>query len=160
MTFNNLSELIARARKDNACEKGIEFALSCKSLEECIHTIPDHYRLWCLCQGYEQFIVDGSKLSGLNWRCLLIYQPQFSVHCDWSLLNGADWRYLLSSQPQFAIHCDWSKINGYDWRDLLIYQPQFSVHCDWSLLDGFDWCMLLSSQPQFALYKEESNDVQ
>ena len=104
MIFTTKEELILQAQKDGACEEGIKFATSCKSLYEIFETIDKYMRLWCLRKGYEQFAdhCDFEKLDGDAWSRLLRYQPQFADHCDWLKLDSLDWSTLLSRQPQFA----------------------------------------------------------
>ena len=132
MKFTNKDELIEQARKDGACKTGIEFAKSCKDLQEIFETIDKNMLLWCIRKGYEQF----------------------TDNCDWSKLNGYDWSYLLRAQPQFVDCCDWDKLIGRDWSRLLEFRPQFSYRCDWDKLTDLDWSNLLEIQPQLASYQK------
>ena len=156
MKFANKEELILQAKKDYACDKGIEFAESCKDLQEILETIDIYMLIWCLKQGYEQFAdhCDWSKLNGYNWRRLLISKPQYSDRCDWSAFDGYNLSWLLRYQPQFSDRCDWSKLDGGAWSRLLISQPQFADRCDWSKLSGDDLDFLLKNQPQFEAYRK------
>ena len=100
--FSSKIELLSQAKKDNACEEGLEWAKGKDSLETIIKEISLWYRIWCLEKGYSQFIDD----------------------CPWERLNGFNWSYILSSQPQFSDRCHWEKLNEYDWIYLLSFQPQ------------------------------------
>ena len=103
-TFNTLEELRAEWHVNDSCEEGVQFNLSCTTLNEVFEKCPIDFRVWRLLNGY----------------------LQFAEHCDWSKLGGDDWRELLSKQPQFAEHCYWAKLSGYNWRVLLSNQPQFN----------------------------------
>ena len=159
MKFTTKEELIAQAIQDDACYTGIEFANSCKSLNEIFETIDKDMRLWCLRKGYEQF-ADHAKLNefnAVNWRLILIDQPQLAEKCDkFNEFSVYDWRWLLSDQPQLAEKCDkLGKFDACNWRCLLIKQPQFSYRCDkWDEFDFNDWIWLLSYQPQLAAYRK------
>ena len=130
MKFTTKRELITQAKKDGACKAGIQFAESCKDLQEIFDTINTIMIVWCLMRDYEQFAehCDLSKFSGWNWRKLLHYKPQYSDRCDWGKLSGEDWSCLLISQPQFADRCDWEKLNCDDLDFLLKSQPQLAAY--------------------------------
>ena len=54
MIFTTKEELILQAKKDGACKAGIEFAESCKDLNEIFETINTTMIVWCLMRDYEQ----------------------------------------------------------------------------------------------------------
>jgi hypothetical protein len=105
--FTTLEELNAEWEINGACEEGIEFNQSCKSLEEILEDCPLDFRLWRLVNGYEQF----------------------ADHCPWDELSGWDWVYLLRDRPEFSEFCPWKKLSGMDWIDLLRFQPHFAEFC-------------------------------
>ena len=102
MRFTTKDELIEQAIFDGACDKGIEFAKSCKDLQEIFDTIDYNMSWWCLRKGYDQFAdrFNWKKLDGWSWASLLSIQPKFSDRCDWEKLDAADWCCLLRHQPQ------------------------------------------------------------
>ena len=106
MRFTTKEELIEQAIKDGACDKGIEFAKSCKDLQEIFETIDKNMLWWCLTNGYDQFAehCDLSKFSGTEWAVVLQDNPQFADRCDWSKLNDYNWDYLLKDYPQFEVY--------------------------------------------------------
>ena len=137
MKFTTKDELIEQAIFDGACDKGIEFAKSCKDLQEIFARIDSKMLLWCLDMGYEQF----------------------AEHCDLSVLDNLDLVAMLEVCPQYADYCDWSKFYGIDWAIILKYHPQYADHCDWSKLSDYNWDLLLPHQPQFEVYRQNSNGV-
>ena len=153
--FSSEEELLNQAKRDHACQVGLNWVKEQESLETIIKEIPLEYRIWCLEKGYSQFIDDcpWEQLRGFNWAYILSKQPQLSkFYSCWEQLNGYYWSIILSKQPQFSEHCDWEKIRGWDWVRLLSKQPQMSEYCDWEKLDRWDWVRLLSKQPQFSEY--------
>jgi len=154
--FSSKEELLEQAEKDRACEEGLLWANDKDSLESILKEIPIKYRIWCLKQGYYQFLDDcvWEELDGWYWSNLLSSQPQFSEFCIWGKLSGFNWSILLSEQPQLSKFCSyWENLDGWDWSNLLYYQPQFSEYCDWKKLIVLDWTYLLSKQPQFEIFR-------
>ena len=92
MKFTTKEELIEQAIKDGACYEGIEFAKSCKDLQEIFETIDGDMLRWCLINGYDQF----------------------AEHCDLSILDEFDWVRILKFHPKYADHCDWSKLDKFN----------------------------------------------
>lgn len=137
MIFKTKQELLKQARKDGACCDGLEWAEAQESLEEIRKTCPLEWRIWALCNGYDQF----------------------AEHMDWNNLSGRYWSWLLSDRPEFAEHCTacsgWKKLNGWRWSELLRVQRQFEVYCEWGKLNDRDWRWLLAVQPQFAEKRQE-----
>ena len=82
--FSSKEELLNQAKKDEACEEGLEWANEKDSLESILKEIPLGYRFWCLERGYVQFLDDCSleQLNGFNWSYILSSQPQFSEFCS------------------------------------------------------------------------------
>jgi len=100
--FSSEEELLNQAKRDHACQVGLNWVKEQESLETIIKEIPLEYRIWCLEKGYSQFI----------------------DYCPWEELDGWDWRYLLIEQPQFSEFCFWNKLDDEDWADLCSKQPQ------------------------------------
>jgi hypothetical protein len=102
MIFNTKEELIAEAKRDGACEAGLQWAIEQESLEDILEKIHINWRVWCIRIGYEQFseYCDWMELNGWQWASLLAKQTQLVDLCDWSKLLRSDWSYLLSLQPQ------------------------------------------------------------
>ena len=104
MIIKTKRDLLRQAKKDRACEEGIEFLEKCKSIKEFFNTAPNEYIFWGLTVEYENFeeYINWEELSEHNWSCLLSEQPKFAKYCDWKKLDGGDWGYLLRKQSQFA----------------------------------------------------------
>ena len=156
--FSSKEELLNQAKKDEACEEGLEWANEQESLEFILKEIPMDYRIWCLEKGYSQFLNDcpWEQLKGFIWTYLLSKQPQFSKYCSyWDKLDGEDWSNLLSKQPQLSSFCSfWEKLDRWDWLRLLSSQPQFSKFCSWNKLNILDWINLFFKKYQFAKFRK------
>ena len=51
----------------------------------------------------------GVDLNYVLWGLINLGSEIKDVSCmDWSKLSGFDWRELLVEQPQFGEYCDWS----------------------------------------------------
>ena len=156
--FSSKEELLSQAEKDEACQKGLDWAKEKDSLESILKEIPLDYRIWCLEKGYSQFLNDcpWEQLKGFIWTYLLSKQPQFSKYCSyWDKLDGEDWSNLLSKQPQLSSFCSfWEKLDRWDWLRLLSSQPQFSKFCSWNKLNILDWINLFFKKYQFAKFRK------
>lgn len=89
--------------------------------------------LWCfLLRRQPQF---AERFSGWDeidadcWTRLLKDQPQFSERCPWNKLSGCDWKELLIARPEFRIKlptlasmCNWNAFSEEEIVSIVAYQ--------------------------------------
>lgn len=135
-TFKTLEELHAEWEVNGACQQGIEFNHSCKTLQEVFEKCPLKFRIWRLRRGY----------------------TQFAEHCPWDKLTGEQWERLLVEKPQYVRYCDWNRLDNFFRNFLLDNHPGLIKYCDAKTLEKLNWEYLLKRHPQLRKYKPKSSN--
>lgn len=76
----------------------------------------------------KSYVKEINRLEIYELARLLTTNPELIVHIKNTRLNkltGYDWRMLLIKQPQLHRYCHWNKLSRFEWSELLLIHPQF-----------------------------------